>query len=101
MERGKSQIFPFPFHSNQVKQDLSFFRRIRDGSYFCLCKTAQKSCLCSVTSGFFACDGSFRRFLFSRRFSLRSFLIEGADGRSSGICPPTCSMALRTIRPTS
>ena len=34
MERGKSEIFPFPFHSNQVKQDLSFFRRIRDGSYF-------------------------------------------------------------------
>jgi len=24
MEREKSPIFPFPFHSNQVKQDLSF-----------------------------------------------------------------------------
>src|SRR5579884_3137639 len=25
--------FLLPFHSNQVKQDLSFCRRIRDGSY--------------------------------------------------------------------
>jgi len=29
---GKIGDFSFPFHSNQVKQDLSFFRRIRDGS---------------------------------------------------------------------
>jgi len=34
MEEEKSPIFPLPFHSNRVKMDLSFCRRIRDGSYW-------------------------------------------------------------------
>jgi len=33
MEREKSPIFPFPFHSNRVKQNLSVFRRMRASSY--------------------------------------------------------------------
>jgi hypothetical protein len=32
MEAKKSPIFSLPFHKNQVKSDLSFFEKIRDGS---------------------------------------------------------------------